>query len=67
MQFLKLEYNLKLIPKNADLNIRILREKDKEFVLSGLDKVLTKKHQDRIWEMIWMRWCRYEEICSQKR
>lgn len=60
-----LEYNLSLIPVKFDLKIAELLERDKEYILNGLDEILTQNHLTKIWEMIWKRWCRYEEIRSE--
>lgn len=62
-----LEYNLSLIPSGFDLEITKLKEQDKNYILAGLDNVLTEVHTEKIWQMIWKRWCRYEEICDQRR
>ena len=48
-----------------DLKIADLLERDKEYILNGLNEILTQNHLTKIWEMIWKRWCRYEEICSE--
>ena len=60
-----LEYNLSLIPVKFDLKIAELLERDKEYILNGLNEILTQNHLTKIWEMIWKRWCRYEEIRSE--
>ena len=66
-----LEYNLSLIPVKFDLKIAelmgtaVLMERDKEYILNGLDEILTQNHLTKIWQMIWKRWCRYEEIRSE--
>lgn len=62
-----LEYNLSLIPQNFDLRIRSLKPEDKDHIVGGLEAILTKKHIDKIWEMIWKRWCHFDEICDQKK
>ena len=56
--------NLTLIPKEFDLQIRPLREADRTYIFRGLNGILSEKHMDKIWEMIWKRWKRYEEICN---
>lgn len=62
-----LEYNLSLIPAEIHLNIGKLKKQDREYIFAGLDNVLADVHIEKIWEMIWKRWCRYEEIRCQKR
>ena len=32
----------------------------------GLDGVLSQTLQDKIWEMIWKRWCAYEDFCHSR-
>ena len=60
-----LEYNLSLIPADFDLKILPLQEKEKEYILSGLETVLSDIHGEKIWQMIWQRWCNYEKIRNQ--
>ena len=62
-----LEYNLSLIPESFDLKIKKLKQSDKESVFRGIDRVLTVGHIEKIWEMIWKRWCYFEEIRSKKK
>ena len=61
-----LEYNLSLIPQNFDLKIKKLSECDKRYIFKDVEKILSKKHIEKIWEMIWKRWCYFEEIRSEK-
>lgn len=62
-----LEYNLSLIPKGFDLQINWLKQNDKEYIFKDINKILTQKHIDKIWEMIWKRWCYFDEICNKKK
>lgn len=62
-----LEYNLSLIPQEIDLQINILTQKDKDYILRDIDKILTKKHTDKIWDMIWKRWCYFEKIRNKEK
>ncbi len=62
-----LEYNLSLIPKEFDLQINWLKQSDKEYIFKNIDKILTQKHIDKIWEMIWKRWCYFDEIRNKKK
>lgn len=55
-------FNLSLIPAGFDLRISALREKDRSYVMRDLDSVLSRAHIEKIWEMIWKRWCYFEEI-----
>ncbi len=62
-----LEYNLSLIPDSVDLKINILKQEDKKYILEGIERILTQKHIDKIWEMVWKRWCHFEKICGEKK
>lgn len=61
-----LEYNLSLIPEEFDLNINFLKPDDKSYIFSDIDKILSRRHIDKIWEMIWKRWCYFEKIRNKK-
>ncbi len=58
--------NLKLIPKDEHPKLNPLHESDKAILLDGLDFALSKSLQDKIWEMIWKRWCIYEDFCDKR-
>lgn len=58
--------NLRLIPKEKLPNLHPLTEKDKLVLMDGLDGILSPILQDKIWEMIWKRWCAYENFCHSK-
>lgn len=62
-----LEYNLSLIPTDYDLKINMLKEEDKVYIFNTVDKVLSKKHISKIWEMIWNRWCYFEQIRNKEK
>ena len=57
--------NLSLIPHEKWPEINPLKEEDKVFILDGLEPALGRKWLERIWEMIWGRWLRYESIGDQ--
>ena len=57
--------NLKLIPINEHPVINHLNKDDKTILFEDLDDALPKTWQDKIWEMIWKRWCVYENLCSK--
>lgn len=59
-----LEYNLSLIPKGYDLQIGKLKIEDQDYIFSSIDYVLSEIHRNKIWEMIWKRWCFFEQICN---
>jgi hypothetical protein len=54
--------NLRLIPENCKLRLRRLEERDREVLFSGLEDALPEIYRDKIWEMIWKRWCAYESM-----
>jgi len=53
--------NLKLI-SGKNLFKNRLQASDREFIFNGLETVISKVHQDRIWEMITERYRRYENL-----
>ena len=57
--------NLKLIPINEHPVINHLNKDDKTILFEDLDDALPKTWQDKIWEMIWKRWCVYENLCNK--
>lgn len=58
--------NLELIPKDKLPHLKPLKETDREALLEGLDLVLPKLWLDKIWEMLWSRYCYYEDFCHQR-
>lgn len=60
-----LEFNLTFIPKDYDLGINALKQEDKDYIFKDIDKILSKKHIDKLWEMIWKRWCYFDKIRSE--
>lgn len=58
--------NLKLIPQDKLPAVNPLRENDKECLMEGLEDILPRAWQDKIWEMIWRRWRYYEGFCNQR-
>ena len=59
--------NLKLIPANQMPKLNPLKESDRAILLEGLDGVISQNLQDKIWDMIWKRWCYYEDFCHSRR
>ena len=59
--------NLKLIPADKRPALTPLKESDKTVLLEGLDGVIPRNLQEKIWEMIWKRWCYYEDFCHSGR
>lgn len=58
--------NLELIPEGKMPDPGPLKEKDKDFILAGLDAVLPAAHLEKIWDMIWERWRVYEDFCHKR-
>lgn len=58
--------NLKLIPADKMPELKPLTESDKEVVMEGLDGIISQTLQDKIWDMIWKRWCEYENFCNSR-
>ena len=58
--------NLKLIPKDKLPKLNALKESDKVVLMHGLDGIISQPLQDKIWEMIWKRWCAYEDLCNSR-
>ncbi|MBE5893663.1 MAG: hypothetical protein E7286_09870 [Lachnospiraceae bacterium] len=58
--------NLKLIPADKIPALNPLRESDREIIMEGLDGIISGTLQDKIWEMIWKRWCAYEDFCNSR-
>ena len=56
--------NLKLIPPDRRPLLCPLKESDRAILMDGLDAVISEKLQDKTWEMIWKRWCCYENLCN---
>ena len=59
--------NLNLIPVDQMPKLNALHESDKAIILEGLDGIIPKILQDKIWDMIWKRWCYYEDFCHSRR
>ena len=58
--------NLKLIPTDKIPILNTLRESDRKMIIEGLDGIISGTLQDKIWEMIWKRWCAYEDFCNSR-
>ena len=58
--------NLKLIPAEKMPALNPLRESDREIIMEGLDGIISGTLQDKVWEMIWKRWCAYEDFCNSR-
>ena len=58
--------NLRIIPKDKTPELTPLHESDRPVLLEGLDGVISQTLQNKIWEMIWKRWCAYEDFCHSR-
>ncbi len=58
--------NLNLIPKGCLPKLQPLKETDKNVLMKDLDGVISETLQEKIWDMVWKRWCAYEDFCSQR-
>jgi hypothetical protein len=58
--------NLRIIPKDKMPKLTPLHDSDRRILMEGLDGVLSQTLQDKIWEMIWKRWCAYEDFCHSR-
>lgn len=56
--------NLKLITDKANVFVRPLTLQDKDILFADLTGILSKIHLNKIWDMLWMRWCEYEKLCN---
>lgn len=61
-----LEYNLSLIPKGYDLQIYALKKEDRAYIFRGIKNILSERHMNKIWELLWKRWCYFEQIRNKK-
>ena len=58
--------NLNIIPQDKMPELKPLCESDRQVLLEGLEGVLSQTLQDKIWEMLWKRWCAYEDFCHSR-
>ena len=56
--------NLKLIKKGKLPKFNQLKESDRKMIFDGLETVLPENYRNRIWDMIWKRWCYYQNFCN---
>ena len=58
--------NLNLIPADQMPRLDPLKESDSAGILDGLDGIISETLKNKIWEMIWQRWCAYEAFCHSR-
>jgi hypothetical protein len=54
--------NLKSIPHDKYPALCPLKESHKTTLLSGLESIISENLREKIWQMIWKRWCYYEDL-----
>ncbi|MBQ4481857.1 MAG: hypothetical protein II966_01370 [Lachnospiraceae bacterium] len=56
--------NLEMIKDKKSIFHGRLALSDKDALFTGLNEALPEVHLNKIWEMLYERWCRYEDICN---
>ena len=56
--------NLRLIKDKGNVFNGRLEPEHKGILLKDLDSVISEAHREKIWNMIWSRWCEYEKLCN---
>jgi len=56
--------NLQLIENKTDIFKYKLKIEDREYLFQDLGNALSASHLNKIWEMLWARWCEYEKLCN---
>ena len=56
--------NMALVEDKKDVFKNGLKPEHREVLFAELDSVLSKAHLDKIWNMLWARWCEYEKLCD---
>ncbi|MBR5636951.1 MAG: hypothetical protein IKW81_08500 [Pseudobutyrivibrio sp.] len=56
--------NLSLIKDKKSIFKSKLKQSDREFIFEDLNGIISEKHMDKIWNMIWERWTYYESLCN---
>ena len=41
-----------------------LKLQDREKLFEDLSSALSETHLNKIWDMLWARWCEYEKLCN---
>ena len=58
--------NVNSIPKDKLPQFHALKETDRDVLMNSLDGIISQTLQDKTWEMIWKRWCAYEDLCNSR-
>lgn len=56
--------NLSLIEHKETIFEKKLKLQDKNILFEDLSMVLSNTHLNKIWDMLWIRWCEYEKLCN---
>lgn len=56
--------NLSLIKEKGEVFEAKLEKYHKEILFEDLSLVLSEEHLGKIWDMLWLRWCKYEKLCN---
>lgn len=56
--------NLNLIRDKGNVFSSKLEQKHREILFKDLELVLSEVHREKIWNMLWSRWCEYEKLCN---
>lgn len=56
--------NLKLVENPGNIFAGKLGLGDKDILFEDLEGAISKEHMDKLWDMIWKRWCYYENLCN---
>lgn len=59
--------NLNLIPKDKMPKLQSLKGSDERVLFENLEDVLPELWRKKIWDMIWKRWCEFENFSNQRR
>lgn len=58
--------NLKYVINDELPEVNKLSINDKDKIFYGLDYIISEKRINKIWEILWQRWCVYESMCNKK-
>lgn len=56
--------NLGLIADKCTVFYSKLKEQDKDILFKDLSFALSETYLNKIWDMLWARWCEYEKLCN---
>ena len=56
--------NLKLIKDKGNIFQTKLKPEHKEMLFKDLEMALSEVHREKLWNMLWERWCEYEKLCN---